>query len=354
LDVKRQLSLFVLPALLLLVSGCEDEGPDIDVESSIPVRVEQVSAKAIEEYALATGTVHAAHEARLLAQQSGYYRLQINPRTGESYAMGDRVYQGESIVILANPEFENEVSIESKKLNFEISEREFTKQQNLYEKGGITLRELTDAERTFINARYSYDNAKLQLLKLRTMAPFDGIIVDLPYYTPREFVGAGSLLAQVMDYSRLHAEVTLPGKEMSRVERGQRALVSGYAEEADTLIGTVTQVSPALDPESRMFKLSLAIDNDSLRFKPGMFVKVHIVVAAKDSTLVIPKDVILERRGAKTVFVVDKGIAVERRLETGLANRREIEVLSGLQEDDRLVVEGFETLRHRAKVKITK
>jgi RND family efflux transporter MFP subunit len=176
----------------------------------------------------------------------------------------------------------------------------------------------------------------------------------LPYFTPNQLVETGSLLAQVMDYSRLHAEVTLPGKEMGRVERGQRALVSGYTGSADTLTGIVTQVSPALDPDSRMFKLSLEIANDSLLFKPGMFIKIHIVVDAKDSTLVIPKDIILERRGAKTVFVVDKGIAVERRLETGLANRLEIEVISGLKEDDRLVVEGFETLRNRSKVKITK
>lgn len=352
--MKRRLLWLLVLVVILPVAGCEDEGPDIDVESSIPVRVEPVKLKAIEEYALATGTVLATDEAVLKAQQSGYYKLQANPRTGAPFAMGDRVLRGETIIRLDNPEFENQVTIDSKKLNYEISEREFAKQEKLYEKGGITLRELTDAERMFIDARYSYDNAKLQLAKLQAIAPFDGIIVDLPYYTPNQLIEPGLLLAQVMDYSRLHAEVTLPGKEMERVARGQRALVSGYSGTVDTLTGTVTQVSPALDPDSRMFKLSLEIANDSLLFKPGMFVKVHIVVDAKDSTLVIPKDIILERRGAKTVFVVDKGIAVERRLETGLANRLEIEVLSGLKEDERLVVEGFETLRHRSKVKITK
>jgi len=340
--------------IILPLLGCQDEGPNIDVESSIPVRVEPVIFKPIAEYALATGTVVAANDASLIAQQSGYYARQSNPRTGVPYAMGDRVTQGETIVVLRNPEFENEVAIESKKLNFEISGREFEEQKGLYEKGGITLRELTDAERVFIDSRYSYDNAQLQLAKLRAVAPFSGIIVDLPYYSPNQLVGAGSLLAQVMDYSRLHADVTLPGKEMGRVMRGQPALVCGYSDVADTLPAEVTQVSPALDPDSRMFKLSLAINNDSLTFKPGMFVKVNIIVEQKDSALVIPKDVILDRRGAKTVFVVDKGIAVERRLETGLANRLEIEVLSGLQEGDRLVVEGFETLRDRSKVKITK
>jgi len=346
--------IFLLLCSIILLIGCSEEGPDIDVESSIPVRVEPVKSKSIKEYTFTTGTVLAVDEALSRTQQSGYYRLQTNPRTGVPFAMGDRVVQGEVVVKLYNPEFEYQVAFDSKKLNYEISKREHEKQTNIYEKGGITLRELTDAERAFIDARYSYDNARLQLAKLEATAPFDGFLVDLPFHGPNQLVEAGEILAQFMDYSQLYAEVTLPGKEMGRVHRDQQALVTNYANPEDTLIGTVTQVSPTLDPDSRMFKLTLEIDNDSLALKPGMFVKVDIVVAEKDSALVIPKDIILDRRGAKTVFVVDKGIAVERRLETGLANRLEIEVLSGLQEDERLVVEGFETLRNRSKVKIAK
>jgi len=348
----RHILLLVCSAFLLF--GCSEDGPDIDVESSIPVRVEPVKSKSIKEYTFATGTVLAVDEALSRTQQPGYYRLQTNPRTGAPFAMGDQVVQGEVVVKLYNPEFEYQVAFDSKKLNYEVSKREHEKQTKIYEKGGITLRELTDAERAFIDARYSYDNAKLQLAKLEVRAPFDGFLVDLPFHGPNQLVEAGEILAQFMDYSRLYAEVTLPGKEMGRVHRDQQALVANYASPGDTLIGTVTQVSPTLDPDSRMFKLTLEIDNDSLALKPGMFVKVDIVVAEKDSALVIPKDIILDRRGAKTVFVVDKGIAVERRLETGLANRLEIEVLSGLKEDERLVVEGFETLRHRSKVKIAK
>ena len=101
-----------------------------------------------------------------------------------------------------------------------------------------------------------------------------------------------------------------------------------------------------------MFKAVLTIDNDSLAIRPGMFVKIDIVVAAKDSALVIPKEVILDRGDSKAVFVVEKGIALERHLETGLSNREQIEVLSGLELEDRLVVEGFETLRNQSKVKL--
>lgn len=345
-----------IPVVLLAASvlwSCEEEGPTIDVESAIPVRVETVTRQAIAEYVAATGTVQARQEARLRCLQSGSYRLQTNPRSGEPLAMGDQVRAGEPIVVLVNPELVNQVSLDSKELAFTSARREYEKQQALLEMGGITLRELTLAERAFIDARYSLENARLQLAKLEVRSPFDGVLVDLVHYGPDQRLEMGAELGQVMAYSELYAEVSLPGKEIGRVEPGQAALVTHYGAAAvDTLHGHIQQVSPVLDRESRMFKATLSIANDSLRIRPGMFVKVDIVVAARDSTIVIPRDVVIDRGDVKVVFVVEKGIATERRLDTGLGNRAQVEVLSGLEVDERLVVEGFETLRNRSKVKI--
>ena len=351
------MSIRIWPLALLLaalLTGCEEEGPNIDVESSIPVRVEPVTRGSIEEYISATGTALALRETALKTLQVGHYQLQTNPRTNAPFAMGDPVREGEVLVRLENPEFENQVSIDARKLHYTVSQREHEKQKVLFQKGGITLRELTDAERILIDARYAYENARLQLAKLEVKIPFDGILVDLPHYTPGQRLEPNAPLGQVMDYAQLYAEIALPGKELGRIHPEQRAQVTHYGGQADTLVGRIAQVSPVLDRESRMFKAVLGIANDSLLLRPGMFVRVDIVVAAKDSALVIPKDAIIDRGEARTVFVVEKGIALERQLETGLSNPLQIEVLSGLDEDERLVVEGFETLRHHSKVKIDK
>ncbi|MCK4858136.1 MAG: efflux RND transporter periplasmic adaptor subunit [candidate division Zixibacteria bacterium] len=339
---------------VILVCGCEEEGPDIDVESAIPVTVETITLGEIKEYVFATGTVRAAREAELIAEQPGSYSLLTNPRTGKPFAMGDRVAAGDLIARLANPELENQVMLDSKKLNYEISEREFTKQKQLFEKGGVTLRELTDAERAYIDARYSYDNARLQLDKLKITAPFDGILVNLTYYTPAQQLNINSPIARVMEYRKLYCELSLPESEMPRVAVDQHAAVTNYTHPDDTLGAVVAQVSPALDPASRMFAVTVTIDNDSLLLRPGMFVKVDIVVAKKESAVVIPKDVVLERRGGKRVFVAEKGIAVERKIEIGLSNPDRVEVLSGLEADERLIITGFETLRHRSRIKVLK
>ena len=83
-----------------------------------------------------------------------------------------------------------------------------------------------------------------------------------------------------------------------------------------------------------------------------MFVRSDIVVAKKDSTIVIPKDIILSKQRGKTVFVVERGAASERIITTGLESATEVEILKGLKKDERLVTSGFETLRNRSKVKV--
>ncbi len=345
---------FYLLGIIAIISACQqsDSGDELDI--SVPVSVEDINKSPIEEYVTTTSTVYAIKNTVIQSETEGVYRQGVNALTKKPYITGDRIDEGDIIVLLDNPEYENNIKVESQKLNLDISKREFEKQQSLYEKGGVTLRELINAERTYVEARYAYENALIQLDKMKITAPFSGVIVDLPYYTPGTKIQTGQKIVEIMDYSRLYAEVFYPAKELNRIRGGLKLRVTHYSEAADTLWGEITQVAPALDPETRSFKATLLIENESHSLRPGMFVKVETRVAERDSAIVIPKDVILSKRSGKTVFVVDRGAAFERVIRTGLENENRVEVLEGLKENERLVVKGFETLRNRSKVKIVR
>ena len=139
---------------------------------------------------------------------------------------------------------------------------------------------------------------------------------------------------------------------MSRIQPNQNVAVSNYSQEKQKLEGKVTQISPALDPASRMFKVKIEASNPDLLLKPGMFVRADIDVQEKADVIVIPKDIILDRRGRKTVYVVQRGIALERRLQLGIETSESAEVIEGLNPDESLIIEGFETLRNRSRVKV--
>ena len=337
---------------LLLLTGCQQERMTEQADTTIPVRVTEVDKTSIQEFVTATGTAFAIKETILKTEQAGKYALQKNPRTGRAFVMGDSVAANALLVSLDNSEFLNGIAMDSKKLSLETAEREFTKQQSIYEKGGITLSDVKLAEMALIDARYSMDNAEISLAKLKIRAPFRGVIVDLPHFTSGQWVDAATEVVTLMDYSRLFAELTLPGKEMGRIQQSQSVIVSNYSEEKQQLEGRVTQISPALDPTSRMFKVKIEASNPDLLLKPGMFVRADIIVQEKGDVIVIPKDIILDRRGRKVVYVVQRGIALERRIELGIETSDSVEVTEGLNPEDSLIIEGFETLRNRSRVKV--
>ncbi|MBN1998294.1 efflux RND transporter periplasmic adaptor subunit [candidate division KSB1 bacterium] len=342
---------FIIPCIAL-VMACGNNDEQYESQVAVPVTVEDVKRKPIEEFFTTTGTVKAVKDASLRAESEGYYELGTNPLTGRPFVLGDRARKGQTIITLVNPEVENNVKIESIKLNLDITKREFENQKSLYEKGGVTLRELTNAERDYIDAKYAHDNALISLSKLKVQAPFDGVIVSLPYYTQGTKISSNSPLVELMNYERLYLEISLPGKEIGRVKPGQTVRVMNYTLPEDTLSGSITQVSPALDPQTRSFQATVNVDNPEWLLRPGMFVNVSIVLARKDTAIVIPKDIILSQRRGKTVYVVERGAAERRIIQTGLENQEQVEVVSGLKEDERLVVKGFETLQDHSKVKV--
>jgi len=349
--VKRFIALSLL---IFLVSSCGPDQFNSENEVTVPVSVETVKLKPIEQFLEATGTLKAESETTLRSEISGNYKLQKNPRTKKYFSLGDFVKKDEVIIVIEDKEYLNSVRIDLKKLQMEEAKSEYDKQKSLYDRGGVTFKDLKSSELDYLDKKYTYENALLQLEKTKIKAPFAGIIVDLPYYTQGTRVSQNSPMAQLMSYKKMLLEINLPEKQMSEIKTGQKARITNYAVSGDTLLGKVTQISPAIDAGTRTFKTLLSVNNPDLTFRPGMFVKVQLITDKKDSALVIPKNIILSRRRGKTVFVVVKGASQERVITTGLENPDEVEVLSGLEPEERVVVKGFETLRSRQKVKIIK
>jgi len=345
-------NIIILAALIFTFSGCRNEDQNLTADVEIPVSVDEIKLKTIEEFVNTTGTAIPKGEIELKSRIAATYFLERNPRTGKMWQMGNKVNTGELIARLEDEEYVNSVKMETNQLNLELMETELRKQESLYEKGGVTLKELKTAGINYENAKTTVINSKLQLERTKIVAPINGVIVDLPYNTQGTQIETGVSVVKIMDYQTMFMDVQLPEKYISVIKPGQVVKLTNYTIPEDTIIGYVTQLSPAINADTRTFKGSVSIDNQDYLLRPGMFVKADIVTNHKDSVIVIPKNIILSRQRGKTVFVVDRGIAVERIIETGLENITEIEVTNGLSKNVRIVTGGFETLGNRSKVKI--
>ena len=339
--------------IILSFSACSTPETNIRTDVEIPVGVEEINLKSIEEIVIATGTVNATVDAIIKSEITGTYQLVINPSTSRSFAIGDRVKKDQIIITLENPEQENRIRIESQAFSLQTAKDDFENQKTLYDKGGISLSELKRAEKTLLDAQYNYDSAVMELAAFKIKSPFDGILVDINYYTPGVEIPANSEVFHIMDFAVLNMDINLPGKLIGNIKENQGVRVVSYMNPDVKIDAVITQVSPTLEPNTRTFKAIIQINNRDLALRPGMFVKAEIITASRENTIVIPKNIILVRRTNKTVFVIEDGVARQRTIKTGLENPDEVEVIDGLYESDYLVVEGFETLRNGSRVTIS-
>ncbi|RHJ84796.1 efflux RND transporter periplasmic adaptor subunit [Parabacteroides sp. AM08-6] len=344
-------SLFLLA---LVATSCNNQPQNTQNDIATPVSVVELKKGSISKLINTTGTAMPTYGVDLTSGMAGLYKLQTNPRTGKPFKLGDKVSKGQLIVRLEDKEYENGIALDAKELSFEIAEQEQSKQKALYEKGGVTLSEMRNTEVKVTNARYDVENGKLNLEKMNVTAPFDGVIVDLPHYTPDVRVEQGKAIVSLMDYSRMYMDINLPESAISYVDAGQPVYITHYTLPEDTVSGNISELSPAISTETRTFKGKIQIQNDALKLRPGMFVKADIVVDKAESAIIIPKEVIQTNRRRKYVYIVEKNTAILREIVTGLEDERNVQVVQGLNENDNLVVRGFETLKENSKVKVQK
>jgi membrane fusion protein, multidrug efflux system len=349
--IKRS-SKWVFVVLIPFIAACGNQGSTLNNELAIPVSVADVIKKPIVQYISTTGTANAASQTVLSTEMAGIYRLGKNPKKGSEFRLGDIVEKGQVLITLENPELSNTIAIATKKLNLDISGLENQKQKSLYEKGGVTLRELKNSEVALAQAATDYENARIQLAKMEIIAPFRGTIVDLPQVTNGTHINTNTVVVTLMDYSKLLMDINLPEKNIASIHVDQDVSITNYTMPKDTLAAKINDLSPVVSTDTRTFKGRLVIDNPELKLRPGMFVKADIEVDRRDSAIVISKEIIVSGNRGKTVFIVEKGAVRERIITTGLETETTIEVLEGLKKNERVVVKGFETLRNNSKVKI--
>lgn len=343
-----------LVSLGCLLFSCNNNRGNSTSETTTPVWVEDVQFRDIEEYITTTGTAKASKTVEISSESEGDYYLQTNPRTGRPYRLGDIVEQGDIIIRLENKEYENNVQLESKKLQIEITEKEWEGQKVLFEKGGATEKDVNNAKDSYINAKLNLENAYITLEKMNIRAPFRGVIVNLPYYTPGVETASGNVMVGIMDYSKMYIETQFPENAMEKLAVGQNVHITNYNIKEDTLQGKLTQLSPAINEDTRTFSGYIEISNPELKLRPGMFAKADVVTVRKDSVLAIPKDIIKNRRHGQLVYTVNRNSAEEIAIQTGISDDEYIEVEKGLKPGDKIVTRGYEWLRNRSKVKVMK
>ncbi|HEX9166535.1 MAG TPA: efflux RND transporter periplasmic adaptor subunit, partial [Gemmatimonadales bacterium] len=168
-------------------------------------------------------------------------------------------------------------------------------------------------------------------------SPVNGVVLEKMVVQGQQ-VMAGMRLYRVADLSTVWIEGEVFEQDLRYVQRGVEAHIEVSAYPDEHLMGEVSFVYPTVDQASRTNRVRVVVPNPGLRLKPGMFATVYIDVAL-DEALMVPTGAVLVTGERNLVFVREAdGTLTPREVVLGGRTAHQVEVLSGLEEGERIVV----------------
>jgi RND family efflux transporter MFP subunit len=236
-----------------------------------------------------------------------------------------------------------------------ISREEFERRSRLYERvlieSGEKKDEVVAAMKGLTQAEISVKKAQLDLEKTKIRAPFFGIVTDIQV-SPGEHVSAGRELFTLVNISRIQVHARVLESEIGKMQVGREVDLRFSAYPGKVFKGKVSAIGPIVNPEYKTCKVFVDVENPEEELKPGMHAEVEIAAEIYHNRLLVPQDAILTRSQRKLLFVVEGGLAKWRYVEIGLENEDFAEILDGVEEGEKVIVEGHFTLAHDAHVTI--
>lgn len=182
-------------------------------------------------------------------------------------------------------------------------------------------------------------------------SPISGVVGKL-YVEPGQMVTPTMPFAAIARYGqRLKMKAFVSDADLPYVRRGARARVSFSAIPDTSFEGTVTQVTPMLDPQSRSATVEITIPNPRGRLIPGMAGMARLVVEEKTGVPAVPATALFTTDETRVV-VIENGVARFRTVQLGLRGDEWVEVASGLNVGEKVATVGKERVQEGQRVTV--
>jgi membrane fusion protein, multidrug efflux system len=282
----------------------------------------------------------------LLANQEVELRAEMSGKVTEIFfSEGRAVKSGAVMVQIDDAEVKANLLRAQARLKLAVTQESRIKQQ--LDAGAASSKDYDQA-----TAERSQAEAELALLKAQTdktqvRAPFAAIAGLLPLYKGA-FVQPGTRITTLQDVSRLKLEFAVPEQEAWRIQIGSRVrfLATGRS---DTLNAEIYALEPRLNAETRAMSVRAYV-KPSGELIPGGFAEVIVGGGEQDSALVVPPSAISMAGMGAMLYVPKDGIATLRPVRLGGRTPTAVQILSGIEVGDTVIVSGFMAIRPGAPV----
>ena len=344
--VRNSLAVAAMVALGLTLAACGGDSREKDAAAAQRAGQTVTAATAVlinqPRTVTASGTVSAWEEVPVGAETGGLSAIAVYVDEGTYVRQGQLLVKLNDEVLQAQLR-QQQAGVASAEANAAREDAALARAEELRGRGFLSQASLDTAIANQRSARAQLSSAQAALSETRTRldqtsirAPVAGMISSRSV-TRGQIVQPGSELFRMVRDGRLELDAEIPEAELRLVRSGMAATIA--SEQAAGATGSVRIVTPEVNPQTRLgiARISLAPGSG---LRPGMFARATIDLGAQPA-VVVPSDAVIFREGKAGVYTIGARNAVRfNPISTGVRNGTQIQVVSGLEANQQVVVQG--------------
>ena len=333
-------------ALLPLVACGGGTVEESATSETVPVTIEPARRGPVQSVVRATGVVAPAPGGEQIIGAPGPARIVEIP-----HGVGDRVRKGDVVVRFEIPSLQADVAarmsdLQRAQARLENARAALERVQSLFERGVAARKEVEDAQRELAEGEAALSEAKsagsaaaLSAQRLTVHALFDGVVAARAH-NPGDLVDAANeTILRILDPDRLEVNASIPARELSRIHEGSLATVA-VSETDPPQPARVRSLPVSVDPLTAMATVRLDFVEDP-HLPAGTPVQVAIIADERQDALVVPSGALVREGEDTFVYTVDaEGKAHRKKVTIGLVSDTDVEIVSGLEAGENVIVRG--------------
>lgn len=360
---KIIISLCIL-AVMIFAAGCTAQSAEFEnVVKRTPVSVEKVNYGSISEKYYGIGQLYADEEFEIFTGTQGTIKdIKVK--------IGDTVKKNQILFQLDNYKLENQIQSQETQLKTQRDlaridlnnvERKFKQTQLLFESGSTSQNEMDQIRDTFNQTKINYNNSsRLYETKMKVLnddladtyvkSPINGTIAAV-YIEKGEDVGQITAMKVVND-TAMKAVVNLPEKIIRKIKLGQKVEVWFDGEKSKAVEGKVSKVDLTVSQGMSLYPVEITVENTNGNLLSGMFIEVEIHINRKNKVIVIDKRSVLNDGEDNYVFTTNGELSEKKVIKKGIESGEKIEVISGIEKDNLIIVRGHNYLDDKELIQL--
>ena len=347
-------------ALLAVLAACGDSTSERSGRETmaIPVKVSPVSQAKGGATLYASGTIEAVQSANISTRIMGFVqKLRVKP--------GDKVRKGTVLIEINNSDIaakraQVRANILAAEAAFANAEKDHTRFKALFEAQSASQKEMDDISAQYQMARANLEAARqmeeevvAQMSYARLRAPFDGVVTNT-FVKEGDLANPGTPLVEVESPEQFQVVAMVPESEISKITQDMEASI--HLKTLNRWVkGRVSEVSSSSKNTGGQYLVKVHLEPTGEPVKSGMYASVGFEIgdAGKKDVLLIPSHILVHKgqlTGVYTVSAQDK--ALLRWIRLGRTMGDSVTVLSGLNDQDRVIYAAEGKLYNGAKIQV--